>query len=1780
MLATNSQLLYDGNHSSLYFQGNTESASAFIVKILKTNVPHAAEASQISNEFQITQLLQDVKGVRKVVSKENVNGYLSILLEYVQGSTLKEHFIKNSQSLPTFLKVAIHIAETLAQIHARNVIHKDINVNNIIYNAEKEEVKIIDFGISSKVNLKRQYLGNPDKLEGTLAYISPEQTGRMNRAVDHRSDLYSLGVTFYEMLTRKLPFDANDPMELVHSHIAKNPLSPHELNQEIPLALSQMVMKLLAKSAELRYQSALGLKNDLAVFLHSVETATDLPPDFRIGEMDFSGKFQIPQKLYGREKEIAELLLAYERASEGSSEVLLISGASGIGKSQLVHEIHASITAKRGWFVEGKFEQFQKNVPYKGWIQAFEEFVNLLLTENTQVLSQWKAKIMEAVDGNGKILTDLIPNLELIIGKQAEVKELDSSEAQSRFNNVILKFLQLIARQEHPLVVFLDDLQWTDIASLNLIEFLLIDKTTNYLLLICAYRDREVSPSHPFMMTVNELQKGQVQLNTLQILPLSQENINELLSETLNATPDYTEPLAKLIFNKTEGNAFFVNQFFYTLYEQELLVFKVKQTPYGQKAVWEWDTYYIEQLNFTDNVVELLVGKIQKLPKVTQKILKLAACIGNRFDLQILTLISNEPSEQVNEDLEKAVLENLILPTDFNNYKFAHDRVQQAVYSLIDEQDRRATHLAIGKLLFNSLDEEDREDELFEIVNQMNLGMSLIDNQQKKNELSQLNFKAGLKAEDAAAFDSAFDYLQTSIQLLDSNSWKSDYAHTSQVYQTAAHTAFQSSKFVEANDIGQKVLTNAKSLVEKAAIYNIQLQSLLAQNQPVQMLDLSIEILKEFKVNLPRKASNLAIVKSLIALKIAIRGKTPESFMQLNMMKDEEKKALMTLYDAIGNAAYFAEPTLLAIVIFNRLKLVAKYGNTEDSIYVFASYGLLLCGVLNDIETGYRFGKVADTLLATWKVKRLEAKTAFVNNYFIYHWKEPLNTTAKGLENAYKKALDYGGDPLFTAYCITIADVQYLFSGKYLPDLLAQSIESGSVCLKVKQAQSYQHSLALQQCVANLCQEVENPTRLAGSYYHAEHQSAERAKSKDQALEFTLIFYETFLSYLFDDLEYALKGNEWLKANMGTAMGSLYMYVHNTLDSLLILQKNSKGSVDKKQISKVLANQKKLKSWAKVYPNNTLHRYHLVEAELARVQNFADKAKTNYDKAISLANEYQYINDEALAWELAGKFYTSLNENYLAVFYIQNAIRCYGQWGATAKVRQLENLYPQARPLIGKTANMSKTVSFSKSSTISSSTISGMQGTITMSSMLDMRSIIKASQTLSGEVVLSKLLEKMLQIVMENAGAEFAVLLQRSEGGQFKVIAESSGAGNYHQIEEIPLEQYPNIASTIVNYVIRTKDSVVLNDASEDKKYNTDSYIKIRQPKSVLCFPISYKSRIAGIFYLENNLAEGVFTADRFEVLKLLSAQISISLENALLYENLEDKVRERTQKLNERNEEVKAQATVLALTNKELDSKNQAITSSITYAQRIQSAMLPLEEDFKKCFAEHFVFFRPRDIVSGDFYWLEEKEGKIIVAAVDCTGHGVPGAFMSLISEAKLNEVINIQDVTAADEILNQLNKGIKTALQQEETNNRDGMDMALCVIDKAANLMEYAGAGNPLIYIQNDEEGKPQLHYIKADVYPIGGFNKNIAHSFKRHLIDISVPTTFYIFSDGYQDQFGGADKRKFMTKRFRELLFEIHTKPMNEQEKALNDTLEAWMQEGQSPQIDDILVMGFKV
>ncbi|MBC1220656.1 AAA family ATPase, partial [Nostoc sp. UCD120] len=544
------------------------------------------------------------------------------------------------------------------------IIHKDIKPQNIIVNLATCQVKIIDFSISSLLFQEKPKLSNPGLLEGTLAYMSPEQTGRMNRSVDYRTDFYSLGVTFYEMLTGQLPFSATDPMELVHCHIAKQPIAVEQLNPQIPQVISAIIMKLLSKTAEGRYQSAFGIKADLETCLDQLEQTNSITK-FAIGQHDHSSQLQIPEKLYGREAEINILMNAFEKVNQGNKELILVAGYSGIGKSALVNEIHKPVIKHRGYFIAGKFEQFQRNIPYASLIQAFQELMQQLLTDSEAQLSTWKEKLLEALVPNAQIIIDVIPELELIIGKQTEVPQLASAEAQNRFNLVFQKFINVFAQKEHPLVVFLDDLQWADLASLKLIQLLITDAEIQYLLLIGAYRDNEVDASHSLMLVLQEIEKNSSNVQIVHCQNLKITHVCQLVSDTLKSNLENSKELAKLIFNKTAGNPFFINQLLKFVHQEKLLLFDFIT------AQWQWDIQHIQMLGITDNVVELMIGKIQKLKDSTQNILKIAACIGNRFNLNILSCVNEKSPNDTALEIWEALQAGLILPLS-DNYKLPH----------------------------------------------------------------------------------------------------------------------------------------------------------------------------------------------------------------------------------------------------------------------------------------------------------------------------------------------------------------------------------------------------------------------------------------------------------------------------------------------------------------------------------------------------------------------------------------------------------------------------------------------------------------------------------------------------------------------------------------------------------------------------------------------------------------------------------------------------------------------------------------------------------------------------------------------------------------------------------------------------------------------------------------------------------------------------------------------------------------------------------------------------
>ena len=1430
-----------------------------------------------------------------------------MLLEDFGGESLERLLKKRQFTLLEFLQIAIQIAETLGRIHQSNVIHKDINPSNIVFNFQTGELKIIDFGLSTILSRESTALKSPNVLEGTLAYISPEQTGRMNRAIDYRTDFYSLGVTFYKILTNQLPFDATDAMELVHCHIARQPVPPHRVNPEIPLVVSEIVMKLMAKTAEERYQSALGIREDLALCLMQLESGEKIE-DFVLGEQDISDRFQIPQTLYGRSSQIETLLAAFDRIANGTSQLMLVAGYSGIGKSLLVQEIYKPITERRGYYISGKFDQFQRNIPYSAIVSAFRELVRQLLTETSEQLHVWRDQLLSALAANGQIIIDVIPEIELIIGKQPALLELAATESQNRFNLVFQNFIHVFCQQEHPLVIFLDDLQWADSATLKLMQLIMTDVDSSYLLLIGAYRDNEVSAAHPLKITLSEIQKAGATVNSILLSPLDLTCINQLIADTLKCDAEKAKPLAELLLAKTQGNPFFLKEFLQSLYTENLLHFDFLS------GSWQWDLDQIQAQGITDNVVELMTQKIQKLPELTQKVLKTAACIGNQFDLKILSIVGEKPQKETANELWSAVREGLIVPvgddykfleTDRNPdefkvaYRFVHDRIQQAAYSLIPSHRKQASHLQIGQLLLSNTPLQQQEEKIFDIVNQLNFGSNLLENQQKRDELAKLNLIAGKKAKASAAFQPALTYLTSGLELLNpsqsslskggsegGSSWQTQYDTTLSLYVEAAEAAYLCGQFDEMERLVPVVLQQGKILLDKVKVYEVKISAYLTQNKPLEAVDTGLTVLKLLGVSLPKKPSNLDVLLGLTGTKLALLGKRIEDLINLPKMTAPNKLAAIRILAIIISASYIAAPNLLPLVIFKGINISVKYGNASFSSIMYASYGFILCGVLGDIESGYKFGNLALSLSERLNARSVKNKVITIFNYLIRHWKEHGRQTLQPLLLAYSSELETG-DLEYATYSILWNSYNSYCTGQELAVVERSAAKYSDTIQKLKQERNFHYININRQRVLNLMGQSKNPCRLIGDVYDESKRLPLDLEANDRTLLFHTYLEKLTLCYLFGEYEEALDNAALAEKYIDSAAAMLtttLFYFYDSLTRIAVYSSSSK--LPQKRLSrKVQSNQKKFKKWAHHAPMNHLHKFYLVEAERHRVQGSEVVAMDYYKKAIALAKEHEYINEEALAHELAAKFYLALGQDKIAQVYMQDARHCYLHWGATAKVNDLDRRYPQLLP---KKSSDRGTLS-TRTSTPPTTT-----GRRTFSE-LDLTTVMKASQTLSEEIVLGKLLAKLMRIIIENAGAQKGFLILEIKG---KLLIEAEGSVDQDGVtvlQSIPVKSAWElgdkllISHTIVNYVARTRESVVLSDAANDPKFANCPYIKAHKPKSILCFPLQYQAKLVGIIYLENNLTTDAFTPDRLEVLNLLSSQAAISIENARLYNNLSE---------------------------------------------------------------------------------------------------------------------------------------------------------------------------------------------------------------------------------------------------------------------------------------------------
>ncbi|MEH1818910.1 MAG: AAA family ATPase [Nostoc sp.] len=1469
-------LLKAGVKAVIYRGIKVEDQCQVIIKGLRPEQCTPNNIEQLKHEYAIAQRLNTTAAV-KAYALEMHQGIPYLIMEDFQARSLDQFLDQFQQPVP-FLKIAIEITSKLAQIHTCNIVHKDIKPQNILINLETNQVKIADFGIAAFIPYQQQIVSSSSRIEGSLPYLSPEQTGRMNRGIDHRSDLYSLGVTFYEMLTGQLPFQGKDPLEWVHCHIAKSPLDPNKLNSDIPQMLCEITMKLLSKVAEQRYQSALGLQFDLEKCLKQLETTGEIQ-SFVLGQQDISERFQIPQKLYGRKPEIANLLQAFERVvSQGKPELVLVSGYAGVGKSSLVKEIHKPIVRERGVFISGKFDQYKRDIPYSTIVQAFKTLARQILTEPEDKLSTWKQEIKAALGNNGKLITDVIPEVELIVGEQSCIPELGPAESQNRFNLVFQNFISVFAKKEHPLTVFLDDMQWADTATLNLIETIITGSSIQYLCFILAYRDNEVDVVHPFNLMIDKVRQYGARTTEILLTPLNLVYVNQLIADTLHSSAEQVEPLAKLIIQKTDGNPFFVNEFLKTLHQENLLNFDPPQSPLTNGG-WQWNLAEIEAQGITDNIVTLMIGRMQKQPIATQQVLKLASCIGNRFDLEVLALVGEQSITETANALIEAILRGLIIAiesdeSDHKNYRFYHDRVQQAAYSLIADESKSAVHLKIGQLLLRNANPEQVNEQIFDLVNQLNLAVDLIIEQTEKDELVRLNLIAGKKAKASTAYTPAKRFFSIAMNLLAENAWFEQYEQTFTLFREQAECEFLTGNLEQAEELFDLLLLKAKSHVDKSNIYMLQIRLYQVAGRYEEALILGLEALKIFGVIFPdtneEMEDEIAIEKNQVLINLGNRQIS--DLINAPVIQDPNIKTLISLLTTLGPPTYLARPDLFPLVVLQAVNYSLKFGNTEDSCFAYSMYAMLLVSIFHDIPTGYAFSEMTIQLNEKLHDLKLRGVVLHIHGSHINVWCNHIASDIPFLERGFIGCVE-AGDITMANYNGYQGSWQIIQLGYPLGDTY-KSLEKYTTFARQSKHEAVYQTIRLQQMLLmNLRGLTHHNLTLSDDGFDESHALS---VITDAGFVSGIIFYHIIKLIIFftyrqytEALKSALELSKFPVTTLALPIETDYiLYYSLTLTALYPTVSNQ----EQEQFLQTLEfHQQQLQYWANHCSANFLHKSQLVAAEIARLEGRDLEAMRLYEQSIASASEQGFGQYEALANELAAKFYLEREFELIAKTYLEAAKNAYVRWEAFAKVKHLEESYPQLLP---------------QQQLVSNGTF------ITTGEHLDFLSVVKASQTISSEIVFSRLLKTLMQIVIEQAGAEIGYLLLEHEQNlvievEAKVNPQAEKLNVSRPILEGEISQV--IPQSILNYVQRTQETVILQNATEHNFFSKDEYVIQKQPKSVLCLPIARQSKLLGILYLENNLISSAFTQEKLSVLEILTVQIAISLENARLYQGLED---------------------------------------------------------------------------------------------------------------------------------------------------------------------------------------------------------------------------------------------------------------------------------------------------
>src|SRR5438128_4133378 len=1425
--------------------------------------PTPATLERLGHEHSLARELRSAWAAQPVALTEH-QGRTTLVLEDPGGEPL-DGLLRAPMELGLFLRVAVGLASALRQLHAQGIIHKDIKPANLLVDTATGGVWLMGFGIASRLRRERQAPEPPEMIAGSLPYMAPEQTGRMNRSIDSRSDLYAAGVTLYEMLTGSLPFNASDPMEWVHCHIARRPVPPAERRKEVPGPVSAIIVKLLAKTPEERYQTAAGLERDLRRCLAAWEEHRRVD-HFPIAQDDTPDRLLVHEKLYGRSQEIDTLLTAFDRmVKSGRPELLLVSGYSGIGKSSVVNELHKVLVPPRGLFASGKFDQYKRDIPYATLAQAFRELIQSLLGKSEAELARWRNALREALEPNGRLMVNLVPELELIVGEQPPVPELSPQDAQRRFQFVLRRFIGTFARPEHPLALFLDDLQWLDAATLDLLEEVFTRSDLRHLMLIGAYRDNEVSAAHPLMLKLETIRNAGTVVQEVKRAPLASEDVGARIADALCCERARAAPLAELVYEKTVGNPFFMIQFIHSLLDEGLLAFD------HRVGRWSWDLQRIHAKGYTTNVADLMVGKLGRLPIRTQEALQQLACLGSSGDTPTLALVRETSEEQIHADLGEAVRLELIERLE-SAYRFVHDRIQDAAYSLIPEPLRAGAHLRIGRLLVAHTPRDEREQVIFEIVNQLNRGVALISSPDEREELAELNLIAGKRAKDATAYASALTYLGAGRALLPEDCWERCGALTFALELQRAECEFLTGDFAAAEGRLSGLSKRTRRLVDLATVTRLTEELFTTLGWGGRAVEACLDYLRQTGVQWSPQPTKEQVQQEYERIWRQIGSRSIEELVDLPLMTEPELRGTMDVLNAVVAPALWTDENLFCLVICRMANLSLEHGNSDGSCFAYVCLGMLLGHRFGNYPAGFSFGKLGLDLVEQRGLRQFEGRVGLIFGGCLLPWTQPIRTGRSLVRRAFEAATKHG-DLAYAGYSRNMAITDLLATGEPLGELQREA-ESG---LEFTRQLRFGYVADIITGQLRLVRTLRGLTPRFDSFNDTEFDESrfEQHLAEDPWLRLVAFWYfirklqARFLAGAYASaIEAAENARRLLWTSSKTFELADYQFYAALARAALC---DAASAPHRAQHQDALAaHHRQLQKWAENCPANFEDRAALVGAEIARIDGRTLDAEQLYEKAIRSARANGFVHNEALAYELAARFYAARGFEEISHLYLGNARQGYLRWGADGKVRQLDEMYAQLQE--------------------EKERVPAARGTIGVPvEHLDLATVLKVSQAVSGEIVLEKLVETLLRTAIEHAGAQRGVLIL-PRGGELSIQAEANTSGSSVMVclRETPVSA-AELPESVVRYAARIQESVILDDAAAQNPFSTDEYIRERCARSVLCLPLVKQGALMTLLYLENNLTPNVFTPARIAVLKVLASQPASSLDNSRLYHELQE---------------------------------------------------------------------------------------------------------------------------------------------------------------------------------------------------------------------------------------------------------------------------------------------------